>query len=56
MAIIEEQKILMKLVGLANPEELPDSFYENCQRIWRAFNLGRDYEKEVKNDDRKTKT
>lgn len=43
----KEKEKLIKLVALANPLSLPQDFSENNRRVWRAFNLGRDYEREV---------
>lgn len=50
-ASFKERQILMKLVSLATPAELPKSFLDLHNRVWEAFNLGRHYEKEVKRND-----
>ena len=36
----EDIKILLELKDLAAPKELPKSFTENHNNIWRAFKLG----------------
>ena len=47
-ASIKEQELLMELVALAAPRELPKSFLDNHNSIWKAFEIGRKYEKEVR--------
>jgi len=48
-ASVKEREILGKLISLSAPNKLPENFMENHERIWEAFNLGREYEKEVLN-------
>ena len=44
MEITEEQKLLLQVATLAIAP-LPQDFSENCRRAWKAFELGRDYQK-----------
>ena len=46
-ASFNERQVLMKLVSLVTPAELPKSFFSLHNRVWEAFDLGRQYEKEV---------
>lgn len=45
----EAQEILGKTVSLAAPKELPETFLENRQRIWEAFELSGAYERCIQN-------
>jgi len=37
--------ILGKMITLASPAKLPESFSENCKRIWEAFRAGEAYQR-----------
>jgi len=43
--LTEAEKVLVKMIPLSTPKELPKDFIENCQHIWEAFNVGREYER-----------
>ena len=47
----EAQKALAKMIPLSSPKELPKDFSENCQYIWEAFNVGREYERLLKEEE-----
>ena len=44
---LKQQEVLGKLMSLSVPTELPKDFMDLHNRVWGAFNLGREYEKEV---------
>ena len=40
----ESEKTLLKIVPLAVPNRMPKDFMELHDVVWKAFNLGREYE------------
>jgi hypothetical protein len=38
-----EEEILDEMIPLSSPDKLPQSLFENCKNIWKAFNLGQEY-------------
>ena len=46
-------EILFEMAHLSVPEKLPVEFYPFCKIIWKAFNLGRKYEKLISDSSEK---
>ena len=45
MTILEEaEELLIKVAQLASPEKLPETYHENCKRVWEAFKLGQSHQ------------
>lgn len=43
--IEEMERIFINMKELSTPDELPNTFAKNCTNIWKAFRLGRQFER-----------
>ncbi len=50
------REALLRASQLAVPHALPETFVENCNRIWEAFNLGKDYQRQFGDQEEEEET